>query len=155
MYPWIVFLHVAGVFGFLITHGTSVAVMLVLRTERKRERIGALVELSAASMTGFYASILLLLGAGILAGFIGNWWRMGWIWISLGLFIVIAGAMYPLGSNYFRRIRTIVGMRPSGAPMVSDEEIDEILGSGRPLLLTLVGFGGLSVILWLMVLKPF
>lgn len=106
-------------------------------------------------MTGFYVSIVLLLGAGILAGFIGNWWRMGWIWISLGLFIVIAGAMYPLGSSYFRRIRAIVGTRPSGAPMASDEEIDEILGSGRPLLLTLVGFGGLFVILWLMVLKPF
>lgn len=122
---------------------------------RRRERISTQAELSAASMTGFYASIVLLLGAGIIAGFIGNWWRMGWIWISLGLFIVIAGAMYPLGSSYFRRIRAIVGTRPSGAPMASDEEIDEILGSGRPLLLTLVGFGGLFVILWLMVLKPF
>lgn len=122
---------------------------------RRRERISTQAELSAASMTGFYVSIVLLLGAGILAGFIGNWWRMGWIWISLGLFIVIAGAMYPLGSSYFRRIRAIVGTRPSGAPMASDEEIDEILGSGRPLLLTLVGFGGLFVILWLMVLKPF
>jgi uncharacterized membrane protein len=155
MYPWVVFLHVAGAFGFLLAHGASVAAMLKLRTERKRERIRALIDLSAASMTAFYASIVVLLGAGIMAGFIGNWWRMLWIWISLGLFLVVAAAMYPLGSGYFRRIRIAVGTRPSGAPMASDEEIDELLGSSRPLLVALVGFGGILIILWLMIVKPF
>jgi uncharacterized membrane protein len=155
MYSWLVFLHVAGVFGFLLGHGASVAVMFRLRSERKRERIRTLIELSSGSMTAFYASIVLLLGAGIVAGFIGNWWRMLWIWVSLGLFVVIAGAMYPLASGYFRRIRTAVGARPSGAPVASDEEIDELLASGRPLLIALVGFGGILVILWMMLFKPF
>jgi uncharacterized membrane protein len=155
MYSWVVFLHVAGVFGFLLAHGASVAAMFKLRTERKRERIRTLIELSATSMTAFYASIVVLLGAGIVAGFIGNWWRMLWIWISLGLFLVIAGSMYPLASGYFRRIRIAVETRPSGAPMASAEEIDELLGSSRPLLVALVGFGGILVILWLMILKPF
>lgn len=155
MYPWVVFLHVAGAFGFLLAHGVSVAVLFRLRTERKRGRITALLELSSSSMTAFYVSIAVLLGAGILAGFIGNWWRMLWIWASLGLFIVIAGAMYPLATTYFRRVRAAVGMRPSGAPIASDEEVDELLASTRPMLIAVVGFGGLLVILWMMMFKPF
>lgn len=155
MYSWVVFLHVAGVFGFLVAHGASVAVMFRLRTERRRDRIATLVELSGTSMTAFYASIVVLLAAGILAGFIGNWWRMLWIWVSLGLFLVVAAAMYPLGSGYFRRVRTAVEMRPSGAPMASDEEVDEILASSRPLIIALIGFGGIVVILWMMMFKPF
>jgi uncharacterized membrane protein len=155
MYPWVVFLHVAGVFGFLLAHGASVAVMFRLRTERKRDRILTLLELSSTSMTAFYASIVVLLTAGILAGFIGNWWRMLWIWVSLVLFIAIAAAMYPLATSYFRRIRRAVGSRPSGAPMASDEEMDELLTSTRPLIIASVGFGGLLVILWLMLFKPF
>jgi uncharacterized membrane protein len=155
MYPWVVFLHVAGAFGFLLAHGVSVSVMFRLRTERERERITTLLELSSSSITAFYGSIVLLLAAGITAGFIGGWWSRGWIWVSLALFVAIGVAMYPLGSGYFRDIRRAVGMRPSGAPMASDEEIDELLGSGRPIILALVGFGGLLVILWLMIVKPF
>jgi hypothetical protein len=155
MYSWIVFLHVAAAFGFLLTHGVSVAVLLRLRTERKRERITTLLDLSSSSMTGFYASIVVLLAAGTLAGFVGNWWRMVWIWASLGLFLVIAAAMYPLATAYFRRLRAAVGKRPSGAPMASDEELDELLGSGRPVLIAVIGFGGLLVILWMMMFKPF
>lgn len=155
MYSWIVFLHVAGAFGFLLAHGVSVAVLLRLRTERKRDRITTLLDLSSSSMTGFYASIVVLLAAGTLAGFIGNWWRMVWIWASLGLFLAIAAAMYPLATAYLRRVRAAVGKRPSGAPMASDEEIDELLGSGRPVLIAVIGFGGLLVILWMMMFKPF
>ncbi|HEY6609355.1 MAG TPA: hypothetical protein VI277_09185, partial [Candidatus Limnocylindria bacterium] len=118
-------------------------------------RIGTLLELSSTSMTAFYASIVVLLGAGVLAGFIGNWWRMLWIWVSLGMFIAIAGAMYPLATSYFRRVRRAVGSRPSGAPMASDEELDELLSSSRPLVITAVGFGGILIILWLMLFKPF
>lgn len=155
MYPWIVFLHVAGAFGFLLAHGVSVAVLLRLRTERNRARITTLLDLSSSSMTGFYASIVVLLAAGTLAGFIGNWWRMGWIWASLGLFLVIAAAMYPLATTYFRRLRAAVGKRPSGAPVASDEELDELLGSGRPALIAVIGFGGILIILWMMMFKPF
>ena len=155
MYSWIVFLHVAGAFGFLLAHGVSVAVLLRLRTERKRDRITTLLDLSSSSMTGFYASTVVLLAAGTLAGFVGNWWRMVWIWASLGLFLAIAASMYPLATAYLRRVRAAVGKRPSGAPMASDEEIDELLGSGRPVLIAVIGFGGLLVILWMMMFKPF
>jgi hypothetical protein len=71
------------------------------------------------------------------------------------MFLAIAASMYPLGRTYFRRIRAAVGMRPSGAPMVSDEELAELLRSGRGAAVAVVGFAGIVVILWLMVFKPF
>ena len=155
MYSWLVFLHVAGVFGFLLTHGVSVAAMFRLRRERDRRRIRTLVELSSASMTAFYVSVAVLLAGGIAAGFVGNWWRQGWIWLSLALFLGISAVMYPLARGYFRRISAAASVRPSGAPMASDEELDELLRSRRPVAIAAVGFGGLLAILWLMLFKPF
>jgi uncharacterized membrane protein len=155
MYPWIVFLHIAGVFGFLLSHGAAVAVLFRLRKERDRQAIQTLLELSSASMLGFYASIAVLLVAGIAAGFVGNWWRMIWIWLSLGLFLAISVSMYVMASRYFRRIRTAAATRPSGAPMASNEELDELLRSGRLPAIALIGYVGIVVILWLMVFKPF
>ena len=155
MYAWLVFLHIAGAFGFLLFHGASVMVLLRLRRERDRERIRTLLDLSSASMIGFYVSIVVLLVGGIGAGFVGQWWGRLWIWASLGLFIAIAVLMYPLGRVAFRRIRQAIAMRPSGAPMASDEEIDELLRSPRLVLLAAIGSGGILVILWLMVFKPF
>jgi uncharacterized membrane protein len=155
VYQWIVFLHILGAFGFILAHGVSVAVLFKLRAERDRDRIRTLIELSGASMRGFYASIAVLLGAGIVAGFMGNWWRMLWIWLSLGLFLAVAVLMFPLATLYFRRISNAVQMRPSGAPMASDEEIDELLRSRRPAVIAAIGFGGFIAILWLMRFKPF
>ena len=37
----------------------------------------------------------------------------------------------------------------------SDEELDEVLRSGRPWLIAGTGFGGLAALLYLMVFKPF
>ncbi|MEX0790097.1 MAG: hypothetical protein WD178_04905 [Actinomycetota bacterium] len=73
MHQWWVYLHLAGVFGFLITHGVSVAVTFRLRTERDPAKVQALLGLSSASLPGFYPSLALLLVGGVLAGFSGRW----------------------------------------------------------------------------------
>ena len=46
MYPWINFLHIIGVFGFLMSHGVSAGVFLALRRERDSDRIRVLLELA-------------------------------------------------------------------------------------------------------------
>lgn len=155
MYSWIVFLHVVGAFGFVLAHGVSISVMFRIRTERDREKIRTLLALSGTSMTGFYASILVLMAAGIAAGFVGNWWDRVWIWAAIALFLAIFVVMYPLAARYFRKISNAVAMRPSGAPMASDEEIDALLRSSRPILIAVIGYGGILAILWLMMFKPF
>src|SRR6478609_7482514 len=45
MYRWLVFLHVLAVFGFLLAHGTAIAVAFRLRREREVARIRVLLDL--------------------------------------------------------------------------------------------------------------
>jgi hypothetical protein len=163
MYQFWVFVHLLGVFGFLLAHGVSVAVALSLRRERDNQRIQALLELSSWSLAGFYVSILVLLAGGITAGFLGHWWGQGWIWAALGVLIVMMGAMYGLASTYYRRVRQAVGLQTpqqvrrgvQAGPVASPEELTSLLRSSRPVLIMVGGIGGLLLILWLMVYKPF
>jgi hypothetical protein len=162
MYQWIVFLHVIGVFGFLLAHGASVSISFRLRTERDAARIRALLDLSSASLSFMYASILLLLITGIIAGFAGNWWGRGWIWVALGLLIAVLAAMFVLGTGYYNKIRQAVGLPyfdgrnapPAGAP-ANDAELARVLDAGNPVRLATIGGGALIVLLWLMMFKPF
>ena len=89
MYPWIVFLHVAGGFGFMLAHGASASVAFALRRERNLERLRALLDLSSGSFNVMYLSLLVLLAAGDTAGFMQKWWGQGWkfSWM-IGRFLV-------------------------------------------------------------------
>lgn len=162
MYSWLVFLHIAGALGFMLAHGASASVAFALRREHNPERVRALLELSASSYGVMYLSLLVLLVSGIAAGFLGGWWGRGWMWASLGLLIVIGVAMSVWGSRLYGGARKAAGLpyfengkrhpprEPAGAA-----EIEARLAMGNPLLLTAIGLGGLGVILWLMVFKPF
>ena len=162
-YDWWVFLHIVGAFGFFMAHGASAAIALKLRGERDLERVRALLDLSAASVGALYASLLVLLAGGIVAGFVRHWWGQGWIWTALGVLVALIVAMYALASTYYNRVREAAGIqtyeqRKKGiepGPPASPQELEAILRSARPLVIAGIGFAGLLVILWLMVLKPF
>lgn len=68
LYPWIVFVHVAAAFGFVLAHGVAVFVGFRIRQERDRARIAALLDLSTGSLPPMYGSLLVLLVAGLTAG---------------------------------------------------------------------------------------
>ena len=163
MYQFWVFVHLAGVFGFLLAHGASTAVALSLRKERDPQRVRALLELSSWSLAGFYVSMLVLLAGGITAGFLGHWWGQGWIWAALGVLVIMMGAMYGLASPYFNRLRQAVGAptynqrrrRAEPPPPTQVVELGPLLRSSRPMLVMVIGIVGLVAILWLMVYKPF
>ena len=154
-YQWWVFLHIAGVFAFLIAHGVSVGVAFRLRRERDPRRIMALLDLSSWSISLMYIGILLLLTGGIVAGFVGDWWGSGWIWVSLGTLIVVIVSMYAMASGYYKRLRLIVGAMADGSQAVSEEQLAGLLEGPRPWILAVIGFGGLLFILYLMLFKPF
>ncbi len=162
VYPWLMYVHIAGLITFVMGHGASVMVAFRLRSEREATRIGALLDLSSNSLGIAYLGLLLLLASGIAAGFNGGHWDRFWIWISLGLLVAILGAMYPMGSGYYAKVRHAVGMRaysdPKGAPPpepAGPQELEALLVSPRPWVLLGIGGGGTLVILWLMLMQPF
>ena len=162
VHGWIVFLHVVGVLLFVLAHGVSVAVLLRMRSERNPVALRALLDLSRTSLGAAGIGFLLWFVGGIVAGFSGNWWTSGrwWIWVSLGIAVVITGLMTPLGRFYFNRVRTALGVDPKTGQVdptvqVDGTALEAAIASGQPTFLAGVGIIGLVVLLWLMVAKPF
>jgi len=167
-YQWVVFTHVLAVFGFLIAHGASAAVIFRLRRERDLASIRVLLDLSRRANGVANACLLLLIAAGVAAGFIGGWWGRYWIWVALGVLILLTVAMFAVGSGPLTRVRQLVDpeeavrmnrratqARQSVAGVSVEEEVAKLLAAMRPVLVTLIGAGGLAIILWLMMFKPF
>jgi amino acid transporter len=168
VYQWVVFTHVLAIFGFLIAHGASAAVIFKLRRERDLHAIRVLLDLSRRANGVANACLLLLLVAGVAAGFMGGWWGEYWIWAALVVLILMSFAMFAIGSGPLTRVRQLVDpeeaarmkqRRPQAQQAVSgvsvEEEVAKLLAATRPVLVTVIGAGGLAIILWLMMFKPF
>ena len=153
-YQWWVFIHLAGVFGFLLAHGASVGVLFRLRKERDREKVRELIQFSGSTIRLFYVSLLVLLVGGVGAGLKGHWFHYQWIWEAIGVLVFISLAMYGMARPYYRKISAATELRPSGVPRVSDEDLVLRLQSSTPIVVAWIGFVGLLVILWLMIFKP-
>jgi plastocyanin len=154
VHRWVVFVHVAGVFGFLMAHGVSAYVTLRLPRERDPARVSQLLELSASSVGFMWNSIGLLVIAGIVAGFTGHFWGQAWIWVAIAVLVLVMVAMYAMGTSWATRLRTISAAMNEGTEAVSRQQYDEVLASKRPQALAAIGFVGLLLLLWLMIFKP-
>ena len=162
---WLKLLHILGALGLMLTHGASSAVAFKLRGERDRVRIQALVELSNTYLNAFYLALAVVLIAGILTGIAGGYWTSGqlWIWASLILFFATVIAMYLLATPYFEAIRHAVGIATfndirkglAPPPPLGDRELVILLASRRPISIAAVGLGGIVLLVYLMVVKPF
>ena len=163
MHNWLVFLHVLSAFAFILAHGGSAAVTVLLRRQTELERIRMLLELSESTHRATFLSVIAVLATGIVVGFTGNWWGTAWIWVSLAVFLLVSVAMTFLGAYYFNQVHWAVGLpvvyggRRRDAPEgpASPEEIAAVLDSWRPMAVSLIGVIGLGLIVWLMVIKPF
>jgi len=161
MYRWIVLLHVVSAFVFFMAHGVSIGVALRLRHEPQPERLRPLLALSESASNVSNSALILLLITGVAGGFVGKWWRMGWIWVALALLIITSGAMFQIGSLYFNALR-----KAAGNPYMEDgkempalspnpTEIATLLASSRPTVLAAIGLSSFVIIIILMVIKPF
>jgi hypothetical protein len=161
MYAWIVFLHVLGAFAFVAAHGVSMVASFQLRGERDRPRQAALLQLSGTGIGVMYAGLLLLLVAGVAAGFVGNHWGRGWIWASLGILVAVTVVMYAVAAPFYGRMRAAAGVGGMGQsadkfkPPATESDLDGLTTSNRPWVLAIVGGIGLAFIVWLMLAKPF
>jgi hypothetical protein len=162
-YSWVKFVHVLAVLGFLAAHGASISIAFKLQGERERERIRALLDVSRAYLAAMYGSLGILVLAGIVAGVMGGWFtRSLWIWLALALLFGIMVAMYYLGTSHFNELRRAVGLpyaigsrqQPPVDP-VPEAELASLVAKGRPWALAAIGFGGIAIIAFLMMFKPF
>ena len=108
--------------------------------------------------------MIIMLISGIILGFMGRFWSEAWIWIALGVFLVIAFVMGGYGRNNMDRVSYMIDPEKYKAPRdkkneepipATAEELAAEQAKGRPMLLTITGFAALGLILWLMMFKPF
>lgn len=170
IYPWIKFIHIVAGFTFLMTHGASVALSFRLkeeahldyfRKEHHLERIRAYLDLSGQLWLASMSSLVVLVAAGIIAAFLGHWWGRGWIWASIIVLIVmIVWMRIPTREIHELRVETGLPYRLKGKMHPPDEpkeieEIEHLLLTTHPWLITIIGYGGMVIIIWLMMFKPF
>lgn len=162
IYRSLVLLHVLAVLAFVLVHGSSIAAVLHIRSERDVSRIRNHLELSRDTVGLLHGSLFLVVVTGVILGFAGGLWGRGWIWAAIGVVVVLWAAMGLLGTRYYDRLRAAVGAGQfygkepaTEEPRASEAEIRALARSGRPLLMVWIGMGGLGILTWLMVLKPF
>lgn len=162
--PWLTLIHVLSTFAFLAAHGVSMGVWWRLRKERDRTRVISYLELSTSMLIPMSVAVLVLIVSGIVAGIAGGWWFNGqwWLWTSIGLLVIIMGAMTPLLAMPLNEVRRAVGV-PTQADQkagivptpADDATLDLALRNPKPAFGAAVGIGGIVLITWLMMLKPF
>lgn len=154
-YEWVKYLHIASAIGFVAVHGVSIAVLYTVRKERDRKRIVAALDASGRTATAMYITLGAIVGTGLWLGALRHlWFEKRWYWLTLIVLAATTGAMLAVAKPFTARIRAACEMRPTGVPRKSDEELSEILGSGRVHTITLIGVVSLALILYLMVFRP-
>jgi hypothetical protein len=152
-YDFWVFLHIAGVLGFLAGHGAVWVASLRLRRERDPDRVRAVLDLigAASPITNGFLGLLLLGGIG--AGVQGNVWSQGWIGLALVLVLAVTAFGSIVLPRHLRAVRAALdGGRPGAQTGAS---LDGLLASSRPMLVSTVEAVVIVIILYLMVFKPF
>ena len=156
MYSWLVFVHLLGVFGFLMSHGVAAFVAFRVRTEKDLIALRTLLALSGRSSAVMFVSLLTLLAGGISAAIVGHISR-NWPFAALVVLIVVSGLMSAFTGRQLRKIRLAAGFT-GGIKVTGEAKPDELAASQaafNPLVSAVTGGAGLAIILWLMVLKPF
>jgi uncharacterized membrane protein len=163
IYQLMRYIHILAGFTFLLGHGAAVFIAFQLKKEKDPERMKAMLDLSAASWPTMMISLLALLIAGLVLGFMNPlYWTQGWMWTSLVLLVGLTGWMFSLGSRTYHPLRKMLGMvwLVQGKPQPVEPqrplaEIEAHLAKTRPREVLIAGMGGFALILWLMVFKPF
>jgi hypothetical protein len=163
--PWFRLIHVLAALGFVLTHGASGMLALKLRGERDRARIEFVAQTSSSFLVWGWVALAVVLIGGLIQGIVGGFWTDGglWLWASLVVFIVVGGLMTPLGASYMDEVRHAVGLptysdkRKKRTPPdpLPDDELARVLASPKPIWTATIGIGGIAILVWLMIMKPF
>jgi hypothetical protein len=159
MYQWVVFVHVASVLAFMLGHGIHVTAMWAMRREPDPERMLTFFN-DIPTATVLRVMLLVVVLSGAAAGFMGSWWGSGWIWASLALLAFIAVAMWRFGGTFYGLVgeaaRVALEARITDPSDPAPQAAYDAARLGwQTIGMSVLGLGGLAVILWLMMFKPF
>ena len=168
IYRFFLLLHVVSGFGFIMAHAASAYAIFMVRRERDRERICFWLQLSHMGKNPAILSLSLILLTGITMMVMSGWWRYGWPWASLGMIVAIRFGMARFASGYMKKLRAAVSMPepvktgpefsaliPQTGGPISQWALEKLVATGRPKLVASIGLGGLTLILYMMLFKPF
>lgn len=160
--PWLVFLHSLSAFTFFLAHGASVAMAFKIRSETKFERIRALLDLSSSTFMVMIISFVVMGLTGLILPFMLKIWNKGWVWVSIGLMVVVVIQMGYISERRYKPLRRLVGLpyMVGGKEFPAEEpaSADEVQAHLKKLKFgELVGVGYVipMIVLWLMMFKPF
>jgi hypothetical protein len=159
MYNWLVFLHIFFAFLFMLAHGVHAAAMLSFRAESDPER--SLTHFTIVPAPTLIRVLTVLMGLpAIVAAFLSSWWSRGWVWASIGVFLGISFVMVKYGAGYYSLIEraamdAIEAKKTNTNLAVALKKFDDARRSPQAIIVSIVGIGGLAIILWLMRFKPF
>ena len=143
LYAWLKFLHLMGLAIFLFGHGVAAGNALALRARPAAAVSRALLNLSIRSYALTYPGLLILIVTGVWMGFLGSFWRSGWIWTAVAILVVLFVVMGALSVPYHQ-----------ARDAKDDGVLDSTLGQARPIAISLVGAIALLALIFLMVFKP-
>jgi 4-hydroxybenzoate polyprenyltransferase len=143
MYQWIVFVHIASVLGLLLVHPVTVA--FHLKEERDDTRIRELLEVTEAASRLRWVFFALVIVSGGVLGAMGSFWGAAWFWAALVIFVLIGVVMNRYGGRMIDRI----------TDTRDDAQMERLLARFNPWVLAVTGTGGLLLVLYLMLFKPF
>ena len=147
LYVWLKFLHLVGLVAFLVGHGISAGASFALRRPLPDTARALILQVSIRAYAGAGPGLLLLIVTGVWMGFLGSFWRTGWIWAAIVVLVALIVAMSALSVPYHKS-RDAAAKNPMG-------EIESELKRARPEVLAAIGTVGLVILLFLMVFKPF
>ena len=162
LYGWIVVGHVVAVIIAFAAHGVSAFAMFRVRAERDPARLAAILDLSASSLAVAGIGFLVAIVLGIIAAVNGGHFAKAWPWASIGVLVVVIGAMTPLAGIPMNRVRkalglTVQGDKPTDPPRApaSADELAAAIAAFRPELPAAIGVAGIALLSWMMRAKPF
>jgi hypothetical protein len=157
MNGWLLFLHIGSVLAFMLVHGVQVTVTWKMRREPDPTRMVQLFDALPSTLPLRWAVLAIFITGLALVAFL-NLWLAPWIWLSLGTLAGIWLTMYRWGGEYYTLIENTVLPLMAATDEIAVAEnraaFDRARLSWRVPAMTIVGIGGVAVILWLMVFRP-
>jgi hypothetical protein len=153
MYSWLVALHLLGLVVFLVAHGVSIWVAFRVRSERNRDVIAAMLEMSRRAAQVVYVGLLLLGVGGLAAAWSVGWLATPWNLASYVVVVVVLAVMFAIASPYYHGLRAALE-GTADTPPLDDAMLAARLQTHRPELLATIGGIGLVALVVLMTVKP-